>query len=230
MITLAFALLAAAQAPQGNGSAPSVTPPSSMGRWDEHRELREKMDRQDKTRSAAAQQLVPQQQVMNDFAACIWRQSPDRARAALGTAIDTPAERDALLSVAAFDACSDAPFISGQSGEFRGALAESGLHADQGRKARLGALTPVPAIRVPVVKGRSFVARFSGCIASADPAGSLALLGTALGSREEVAAIRAMGTALSGCMPEGAKYGVDVRDVRNHIADALYRMSEVSGA
>lgn len=228
MIALAFALLAAAQAPQT--SNPSVTPPSSMGRWDEHRELREKMDRQDKTRSASAQQLVPKQQVMNDFAACIWRQSPDRARAALGTTIDTPAERDALLSVAAFDACSDAPFISGHSGEFRGALAESGIHADQGRRARLGALAPAPAIRVPIAKGRSFVASFSGCIASADPAGSLALLGTALGSREEVAAIRAMGTALSGCMPEGAKYGVDVRDVRNHIADALYRMSEVSGA
>jgi threonine dehydrogenase-like Zn-dependent dehydrogenase len=217
---------------QGSPSPQSqaITPPSSMGRWDEHRKLREKMDRQDETRSAAAQQLVPKQKVINDFAACIWRQAPDKARAALGTAVDTSAERTALRSVAQFGACSHAPYLSGRSGELRGALAENAIHADQGRRARLDALGPVPAVRVPVARGRAFVASFSGCIAAADPAGSLALLGTAVGSPEETVAMRAMATALSGCMPEGAKYSVDVRDVRNHIADALYRMSEVSGA
>ena len=156
---------------QGSSSpqAQPTTPPSSMGRWDEHRKLREKMDRQDQTRSAAGQQLVPKQKVINDFASCVWRQAPDRVRAALGTTVDTPAERTALNSIAQFDACSDVSFISGRSGEFRGALAENAIYADKDRKARLDAMAPVPAIRVPVARGRAFVASFSSCIASTDP-------------------------------------------------------------
>ncbi|MEI4507981.1 hypothetical protein WBQ88_09325 [Sphingopyxis sp. CCNWLW253] len=231
---LVSALLAGPASTFAQGSQPSsVTTPTNMGQWDKHRELREKLDRQDEMRDARpalAQQLVPKQQVINDFAACIWRQAPDRVRAALGTAVDTPAERAALNSIAQFDACAKVPFISGRSGEFRGALAENAIHADKDRKVKLDSLAPVPAVRVPVARGRAFVASFSGCIAAADPAGSLALLGTAVGSHEETAAMRAMAAALSGCMPESAQYRVDVRDVRNHIADALYRMSEVSGA
>ncbi|MBJ7438150.1 MAG: hypothetical protein JHD35_03875 [Sphingopyxis sp.] len=232
---LLVAVLLGAPVPSLAQGSPSpqtqtMTPPSSMGRWDEHRKLREKMSRQDEARSATARQIVPKQSVINDFAACIWRQTPDKARAALGTAVDTPAEHAVLRSIAQFDACIDAPYLSGRSGELRGALAENGIHADQGRRARLAALAPVPAVRVPIAYGRAFVASFSSCIAAADPAASLALLATTVGSSDEVAAMRAMAAALSGCMPEGAEYRVDVRDVRNHIADALYRMSEVSGA
>lgn len=212
-------------------SSPTATPPSSMGRWDGYRARQEEMRRQDDMRdSRRRNQLVPQQQVMNDFAACIWQQTPDRARAALSTAIDTDAERSALRSVAEIDACSGVEFISGRSGEFRGALAETGIHGDDARKARIDALAPAPAARVPVATGRAFVASYSACIAAADPAGSMALLATTLGTPAETDAVRAMADAMTGCMPEGAQYRVDVRDVRNHIADALYRMSEVPGA
>lgn len=231
---LILALLAAPTPLLAQGSpsqsSPTATPPSSMGRWDGYRARQEEMRRQDDMRESRPNQLVPQQQVINDFAACIWQQSPDRARAALTTAIDTDAERSALRSVAEVDACSDRLLISGRSGEFRGALAETGIHADAARKARIDALAPVSATRVPVARGRAFVASYSACIAAADPAGSMALLATTPGAPVETDAVRAMADAMTGCMPEGAQYRVDVRDVRNHIADALYRMSEVPGA
>lgn len=199
---------------------------NDMGRWNEHRVFKEKVDEQDKKNDGNSQKLGPKQQVINDFAACIWRQAPDEARAVLATAIDSSEERDALRLVAKYGACSDVAFISGRSGDFRGALAETGIHADQARRTILGALAAVPAVRVAIANGRSFVASYSACIASADPANSLALLGTPLGSPDETAAIQVMAAALTGCMPEGAKYHIDIRDVRNHIADALYRMSE----
>ena len=232
------ATLSAQSAPPA--SAPSASVPTSMGRWDEYQKRQERAERKEKLdderfgttkpASVAAGNLVPKQQVINDFAACIWRTAPEKARAALGTAIDTSAERAALKSVAYLDSCSDLPFISGRSGEFRGALAEAGIHADSARAARLAAMAPAVVNRVPVATGRAFVASYSGCVASADPAKSLALLSTPVGSSSETAAIQSLGTALMGCMPEEAQYRIDVRDVRNHIADALYRMSEVSGA
>ena len=203
---------------------------SDMGRWGEHRVFKEKLDEQDKKTDGNAAKLSPKQQIVNDFAACVWRQAPEKARIALGTAIDTKEERDALVAISKYEACSDVAFISGRSGEFRGALAETGIHAAQDRSDRVRALSPVPAIRVAAAKGRTFVANYSSCIASSDPIGSLALLGTPLGSPEETGAIQAMAASLTGCMPEGAQYRVDVRDVRNHIADALYRMSELPNA
>jgi hypothetical protein len=212
------------------GTATQSSAQSDMGRWTEHRVFKEKLDEQDKKNNGNSSQLGPKQQVVNDFAACVWQQEPDKARTALATAIDTQDERDALIAVAQYEACSDVAFISGRSGEFRGALAETGIHADQDRSARLRALAPVPAARVAIAKGRAFVASYSSCIASADPLGSLALLGTPLGSPQETAAIQAMATSLRGCMPESAQYRVDVRDVRNHVADALYRMSELPNA
>lgn len=239
MKRLAFAsILIASAAPavaQGSTAQPSATPapaPTGMGRWDEYRARQEQMQRQDEMRDARrplAGRVSPQQEVINAFAACLWRQEPSRARAALSTPIGTPEERQALGLAASYAACSDRPFISGRSGEFRGALAETGIHADAGRKARIEGLTPVAPARVPVARGRAFVASYAGCIAAADPVRSLALLGTPLSSPEEGAALRTMASAMTGCMPEGAQYRVDVRDVRNHIADALYRMSEVAG-
>ncbi len=212
------------------GAATHSSAQSDMGRWTEHRVFKEKLDEQDKKKNGSSSKLGPKQQVLSDFAACIWQQQPDKARTALTTAIDTQEERDALTAIAQYDACSDVAFISGRSGEFRGALAETGIHADQDRTAKLRALTSVPAVRVAIAKGRAFVANYSSCIASADPLGSLALIETPLGSPEETAAIQAMATSLTGCMPVGAQYRVDVRDVRNHIADALYRMSELPNA
>lgn len=236
LLILSAAPAAAPAAAQGSTAQPAATPapaPSRMGRWDEYRSRQEAMQRRDEMRDARRPltgRVSPQQQVINEFAACLWRQEPSRARAALATPIGTSEERQALGLAASYDPCSDRPFISGRSGEFRGALAETGIHADAARKARIEGLAPVAPVRVPVARGRAFVASYAGCIAWADPAGSLALLGTPLGTPEEGTALRAMAVAMTGCMPEGAQYRVDVRDVRNHIADALYRMSEVAGA
>lgn len=180
--------------------------------------------------AATAQQLVPQQQVMNEFAACIWRHAPERARAALATPVGTPAERAALRAVARLDQCTAQPFISGRTGEFRGALAEGGIAVDPARRQRIASMTATAPVRVSVASGRAFVASYASCLATADPAGALALLGTPVGSSAESAAIRAMGPAMSGCMAEGLAYRVDVRDVRNHVADALYRLSEEPNA
>jgi hypothetical protein len=218
-----------------------ATKASSMGRWDEYRERQEKVSRLDelkddrygatKAGSGPEHGMLPKQQVIHDYAACILQKYPEQARSVFGTVIDTQAERAALKSVAALPACSsDRAFISGRSGEFRGALAEMAIHADPARIARIGALAAAVPVRVPIAKGRAFVASYSSCIVSADPAGAMQLLSTQISSPEEKAAMFGMGTALTGCMPEGAKYTVDVRDVRNHIADALYRMSEVPGA
>lgn len=230
--------VAAQSTSTGGATATPVPAPSSMGRWNEYRERQEKMRRVedlrnagDKVASVDAKSLqMPKQQVINAFAQCAWSQVPDRVRTALATPIDTPAERDALKVVAGYDACSDCPFISGRSGEFRGGLAEAGIHGDAERKARIAALVAQPPVRVAINKGRPFVASFAQCIAAANPAGSLALLNTEVGSPAEKDAMLAMPDALSGCMPEGASYRIDVRDVRNHIADALYRMSGVPGA
>lgn len=237
-LMLAATPVAAQSTGNGGATAASAPAPSSMGRWNEYRERQEKMRRVEDLRDAgdkvasvdAKSLLVPKQQVINAFAQCAWSQVPDRVRTALATPIDTPAERDALQIVAGYDACSERPFISGRSGEFRGGLAEAGIHGDADRKARIAALVAQPPVRVAINKGRPFVASFAQCIAGANPAGSLALLNTEVGSPAEKDAMLAMPDALSGCMPEGASYRVDVRDVRNHIADALYRMSGVPGA
>ena len=243
ILTSVLTLVAAPVVAQSSGTTGTATTPapapSSMGRWNEYRERQEKMRRVEDLREAGNNvasvntktvQMTPKQQVINAFAQCAWTQVPDRVRTALATPIGTPAEREALRVVAGYDACSDRPFISGRSGEFRGGLAEAGIHGDADRKARIAALVAQPPVRVAIDKGRPFVASFAQCIAAANPAGSLALLNTEVGSPAEKDAMLAMPDALSGCMPEGASYRVDVRDVRNHIADALYRMSGVPGA
>ena len=238
LLVAAPATLAAQDAPQSQPT--DATKPSNMGRWDEYRERQEKVSRLDELKddrfgatkavSGAESGMLPQQQVIHDYAACILQKYPEQARKVFGTAIGTAEERAALKSVANLPACTDRAFISGRSGEFRGALAEMAIHADPAKMARIGTLAATAPIRVPIAKGRVFVASYSGCIASADPAGARKLLSTKISSPEEKAAMFAMGTALTGCMPEGAKYTVDVRDVRNHIADSLYRLSEVPGA
>lgn len=238
---LALTLLAgsAPVAAQTADRAGGATAPSSMGRWGEFRDRQEAMRRQDDRRDAGrrsalsdtpATPFVPQQQVINAFAQCAWSQAPDRVNAALGTEIDTNAERDALRSIARMHRCGDRQFTTGRSGEFRGGLAEAAIHSDAARKGRIEALAPTAPVRVAAGTGRAFVARYAQCVAAADPSGSLGLLSTSVGSPAESDAIRAIPGAMTGCMPEGAAYRVDVRDVRNHIADALFRMSGVAGA
>ena len=75
---------------------------SDMGRWGEHRVFKEKLDEQDKKTDGNAAKLSPKQQIVNDFAACVWRQAPEKARIALGTAIDTKEERDALVAISKY--------------------------------------------------------------------------------------------------------------------------------
>jgi hypothetical protein len=205
-----------------------------MGRWDSYREQQEDVKRQEdknaERRKPDRLLLVPKQDVLNQFAACIWRKAPEKARIALSTGIDTPDERAALNKVAQIGGCSGRSNLSGASGEFRGALAEAGIRADAERRVRIGSLDAVPATRVASATGRSFVTSYASCIASANPSGSLALLATALGSEDEKSAVLAMAPALTACMPEGTQYRLNLRDVRNHIADALYRMSEAPNA
>jgi hypothetical protein len=108
----------------------------------------------------------------------------------------------------------------------RGALAEAALRRDAAKLAALAVRPAAPAARITErgVGTRPFVIAYGQCIAAAAPAQAVALIGTPHGSDDEKRAIMAIGEPLKACMPEGVAYSLNIRDVRNHVADALYRM------
>jgi hypothetical protein len=232
-VALAVPGSAAAQ----TASSTSATAPTlqRMGRWEEFRVREERIKRQDARfalDAAAPSQGAPagfenKQATLADFADCAATQVPDRVAAFLGT---VPHSRDETAKLQAFgklEACTRGRmFVSARTGEMRGALAEVMLKRDAAKLSALAARPAVAAARIAerAAGTRPFVIAYGQCLAGAAPAEAVALVGTAHGSDDEKRAIVAMGEPLKACMPEGVAYQLNIRDVRNHIADALYRM------
>lgn len=167
---------------------------------------------------------IPKQAVVSDFAACVLKRSPERARELLASPVGSPEERKLAKSLmSGMSSCTNGRmFISMRTGEARGALAEAVLKSD----ARLAdQVTQLPALTAPrptETEGRQFVMAYARCLTAQSPASARALVATEYGSPEEGNAMMAFDSALKDCMPTGLAYRIDIRDVRNHVATALY--------
>jgi hypothetical protein len=168
--------------------------------------------------------LVPQQQIVSDFAACVLRQEPEATKALLASEAGSDQERVLArrLMEGTANCARGRPFISMMTGEARGALAEAALKADAGLARSAEALTVIASDRPTATEGRPFVIAYGRCLTGRDPARARALTDTVYGSDEERQAVLAFGDALKDCMPIGVNYQLNIRDVRNHVASALY--------
>lgn len=181
----------------------------------------------------AATGFEPKQATLADFADCAIGQAPDRVRAFLATAPNTREEGLAVRSFGKMESCTRGrAFVSARTGEIRGALAEVTLKRDQARLQAIAARPAEPPARIAerAAGSRSFVIAYASCIARAAPSAAVKLIQADYASDAEKAAIVAIGEPLKACMPDGVAYQLNIRDVRNHVADALYRMSEKPSA
>lgn len=75
-----------------------------------------------------------------------------------------------------------------------------------------------------------FLDEFGECLVRSDPAGARAALDSPVGSESELAALRAMGPALSTCMPPGNTVRFKREMLRGPLAINYYRLAAASGA
>lgn len=174
---------------------------------------------------AANAQTVPRQFVLGDYAACVVRQAPAKAERLLATRMGTPEEGRLVMELSRnYGSClhraSQVPAITGA---VRGAFAEALLMRDPRVLDGAARLAPVAPKAVKVARGREFVANYAACLTRAQPVRAATLVRSGHSSQDERKAFLAFGTALSVCMPEDAAYDVNITDVRNHVADALYQ-------
>lgn len=164
------------------------------------------------------------QAVLAAFAQCVLAQEPGSVRALLATEIESQEEAKlAKRLLSNQDYCTKGrDIISMRTGEARGALAEAALKADPVLSEGLGQLTSVPVERPTETVGRRFVMAYSRCLVAIAPDKARALIGADYGSPEEASAMMAFDAALKDCMPLGFAYNLNIRDVRNHVATALY--------
>lgn len=174
--------------------------------------------------SGATGTTTNKQAVLAAFAQCVLKQAPENARLLLATDIDSKEEEKLakkLLSNQNY--CTDGrDIISMRTGEARGALAEAALKSDPALVERTAKLAPVTVERPTETVGRKFVMAYSRCLAASAPNKARALIITGHGSPEENSAMMAFGESLKDCMPLGFAYNLNIRDVRNHVATALY--------
>lgn len=180
--------------------------------------------------SAETAKLVPQAQALSEFGKCILAQAPEKSKALMATALDTPQEyKLARQLVMANNGCvKKYASLSMQTGQIRGAIAEAILVSDLGRMKQFASAPLAAAVRPEFAEGRAFVYSYAKCLAAADMQKSAVLIQTAHGSPEERQAFVAYGETVSSCMPLSARYRVNIPDVRNHIAVALYELNEQS--
>lgn len=226
---------------QSSGTSTTTTRPSTMGRWEEFRareerrikdESDEALDKGEAERGGAYR-LESKQAVLADFADCAVGQVPDRVTTFLATAPNTREEGQALRRFAKLEACTRGrAFVSARTGEMRGAIAEAALKRDAARLSALAARSAEAPARITerAAGTRPFVIAYASCIARAAPNAAVNLIHTGYASDAEKVAIMSIGEPLKACMPEGVAYQLNIRDVRNHVADALYRMSEKPSA
>lgn len=168
--------------------------------------------------------FVPKQSVLAEYAACVLAQQPEKTRQLLATSIDSKEEYTIAKSLLANQSqCTNGRmFISMKAGEARGALAEAALKSDASLVQSAQMLAPEPVARPTETVGRKFVMAYSRCLVASSPDKARGLIITGYGSGEENSAMMAFGDALKDCMPLGFAYTLNIRDVRNHVATALY--------
>jgi hypothetical protein len=237
-----FVLAASAMLPLSAGSVSAqsstsaASPPSNMGRWDKFRERQEEQKRfdtkRDLDRTAVVRDLPMgfehKQATLADFADCVIAQAPKQSANLFATEPGSREEGAAIRKFNNLDNCTRGRgFVSARTGEIRGALAEIALKRDATKLVALSARTAIPSVRIGEREAgtRKFIIAYGQCLALAAPAEAVQLITTAYGSDAEKSALLAIGEPLMACMPEGVSYSINIRDVRNHLADALYRMS-----
>ena len=180
--------------------------------------------------SAQTAKLIPQAQALSEFGKCILGQAPEKSKALMATGLNTPQEyKLARQLVLANNGCIQKyASLSMQTGQIRGAIAETILVSDAGRMKQFASAPLAAAIRPDFAEGRAFVYSYAKCLAAADMPKSVALLQTPHGSPEERQSFVVYGETVSSCMPLKARYRVNIQDVRNHIAVALYELNEQS--
>jgi hypothetical protein len=241
LVLAALFLVAPDAALAQTGQSTQTTTQRVDGRWAEFREREERRlkDEDDSALGKAEKErggmyrYEDKQAVLADFADCAIKQAPERVSALLATAPDSSDEAKALRGFTSMEACTRGRmFVSARTGEIRGAFAEVALKRDAARLATLvtRAATPPTPIAERAAGTRRFVVAYSHCLATADPAKAVAVLSTTYRSDEETAAMLAIGEPLKQCMPAGVAYQLNIRDVRNHIADALYQLGGVPRA
>lgn len=182
--------------------------------------------------SAQTAKLIPQAQALSEFGRCILGQAPEKSKALMATSLNTPQEyKLARQLVLANNGCIQKyASLSMQTGQIRGAIAETILVSDLGRMKQFASAPLTAAVRPDFAEGRAFVYSYAKCLAAADMPKSAALIQTAHGTPEERQSFVAYGETVSSCMPLKARYTVNIPDVRNHIAVALYELSEQANA
>ena len=178
--------------------------------------------------SAETAKLIPQAQALSEFGKCILGQAPEKSKALMATSLNTPQEYKLARQLAlANNGCvKKYASLSMQTGQIRGAIAETILVSDAGRMKQFASAPLAAAVRPDFAEGRAFVYSYAKCLAAADMPKSAALIQTPHGTPAEREAFLAYGETVSSCMPLSARYRVNVQDVRNHIAVALYAMTE----
>jgi hypothetical protein len=184
------------------------------------------------TAFAQSVKLVPLSQALSEFGSCILGQAPEKSKALMATGIDTKQESKLAnqLAQANNECVKDYGSLSMQVGQIRGAIAERLLVSDADRMKQLASAPAAAAVRPDFAEGRAFVYNYAKCIAAADMAKSATFIQTAHRTPAEREAFLAYGDTLSACMPLKAKYTVNIPDVRNHIAVALYELTAQGSA
>lgn len=241
VLATAPALPLAVTSAQAQTATQTVTPPSRMGRWEEFRQRQEQISQRNArlaldgrtSAQGAPAGYENKQATLADFADCVVAQAPERVSNFMATTPNSPEETKNARGFASLSSCTRGrAFVSARTGEMRGALAEVLLKREAAKLSALAARSAaVPARIAERAAGtRPFVIAYGQCIAAAAPAQAVSLIATPHGSDDEKRAVMAMGEPLRACMPEGVAYSLNIRDVRNHVADALYRMSETPNA
>ncbi len=182
--------------------------------------------------TAQTAKLIPQAQALSEFGKCILGQAPEKSKALMATVLNTPQEyKLARQLVLANNGCvKKYASLSMQTGQIRGAIAETILVSDAGRMKQFASAPLAAAVRPDFAEGRAFVYSYAKCLAAADMPKSAALIQTPHGTPAERQAFVDYGETVISCMPLSARYRVNIPDVRNHIAVALYAMTEQTNA
>ena len=183
----------------------------------------------------------PKREVVFQFATCVVRRAPDRARALLGTEPGGNEER-ALTSIIAraYNACvGTRRVLSFSPTLLRGEMADILFRQDATLLDRAAHLSPghillpdiaaidkkaakVPDFSRETRTGDLFREEYARCIASSKPSIIAELVPTEQGSQAERAVIASAGDHLMRCMPEGISYHLKPAELRPYIVAASY--------
>lgn len=72
------------------------------------------------------------------------------------------------------------------------------------------------------------ISRMGECVVRTDPAGARTVVFTPISSPEEMAAVKAMGSALSGCIAKGERVAFNRLTLRNTMAINYYRLANAT--